>query len=136
MQTLQQAKNGQALLLIKELKELSTVERENLILPSGDQLTDYSSFQVRYNKKGQLLGIKPYTYTVEKAKKIRSDAYNNVGILDELLTNYETITGIKPWSTIDTKGAKNMVHYAKANKAIKERQEKAKAKKRELKKCN
>lgn len=134
MQTLQQAKNGQALLLIKELKELSTVERENLILPSGDQLTDYASFQVRYNKKGKLLGVQPYNYTIEKAKKIRSDAYNNVGILDELIANYDIITGIKPWSTIDTKGAKNMVHYAKANKAIKERQ--AKAKKRELKKCN
>lgn len=136
MQTLQQAKNGQALLSIKELKKLSSEERENLVIPSGEQLTDYSSFQVRYNKKGKLLGVQPYTYTIEKAKKIRSDTYNNIGILDELIANYEAITGIKPWSTIDTKGAENMVHYAKANKAIKERQEKAKAKKRELKKCN
>lgn len=128
------ANNGQILMAYKELNELTNEEREWLGLPYSEQLTDYASFQVRYNKKGKLLGVQPYNYTIEKAKKIRSDAYNNVGILDELIANYDIITGIKPWSTIDTKGAKNMVHYAKANKAIKERQ--AKAKKRELKKCN
>lgn len=136
MKVTDKANNGQIIMAYKELNELTTEERELLGLPYSDQLTDYATYQVRYNKKGQLLGVQPYNYTIEKAKKLRSDTYNNVGILDELLANHEAITGIKPWSTIDTKGAENMVHYAKANKAIKERQAKAKAKKRELKKCN
>ena len=51
------AKNGQATMIYKSANELTTEEREMLILPYGMKMEDYADFQVRYNRKGQLLGL-------------------------------------------------------------------------------
>lgn len=134
MRITDKANNGQILMAYKELKELTTEEREGLGLPYGEQITDYADFQVRYNKKGKLLGVQPNSFTNEKRKQLRQEQYNNIDVLDWLTANFKNNTGVKPW--FDTKKAQQRIHYANANRAIKERQEKAKAKKRELKKCN
>ena len=60
------AKNGQATMLYKSAYELTNEEREMLVLPYGMNMEDYADFQVRYNRKGQLLGVK--SIALSKAK--------------------------------------------------------------------
>lgn len=132
MRITDKANNGQVLMVYKEYTELTNEERDYLGLPYGEQLTDYADFQVRYNKKGQLLGVKPNKLTEKARKALYSDTYNNIDVVDALAANFETLTGCKPWKTLGVKGAKKRVHYALANQAIKERQEISKNKKKSL----
>ena len=52
-----QAKNGQIVNAIKSYTELTGEERARLIIPAGQSQDDFISYQVRYNKKGRLLGV-------------------------------------------------------------------------------
>ncbi len=52
----QVSKNGVIVNAIKDFSELTKEEKQNLNVPYGTQLKDYKNFQVRYNKKGVLLG--------------------------------------------------------------------------------
>lgn len=54
------AKNGQVLNAIKSYDELTDEELANLIIPDGQSKDDYINYQVRYNKKGKLLGVSVY----------------------------------------------------------------------------
>lgn len=60
------AKNRQATMIYKAAYELTNEEREMLVLPYSRKMEDYADFQVRYNRKGQLLGVKAIAF--EKAK--------------------------------------------------------------------
>lgn len=122
--------------IIKKLRELSINELGDVVVPYGDKITDYETFQVRKNNKGLLLGVKPYEYTKAKKKEINRQRYNSIDLVDCLAANFETLTGCKPWKTLGVKGAKKRVHYALANQEIRERKEISKNKKKTLAKSN
>lgn len=52
-----QANNGQIVSAIKSYTELTDDEQARLVIPAGQSKDDYISYQVRYNKKGKLLGV-------------------------------------------------------------------------------
>ena len=52
-----QTKNGQIVNAIKSYDELTDDEQAHLIIPAGQSKDDYINYQVRYNKKGKLLGV-------------------------------------------------------------------------------
>lgn len=118
--------------IIKKLRELSINELGDVVVPYGDKITDYETFQVRKNNKGLLLGVKPYEYTKAKKKEINRQRYNNIDVVDAMAANFESLTGCKPWKTLGVKGAKKRVHCAVANQEIRERKEISKSKKKSL----
>ena len=63
MKKTQYAKNGQLVSAVKNYEELTAEEREALVIPVTNELSDYANFQVRYNKKGELLGVKPHDFS-------------------------------------------------------------------------
>lgn len=65
------AKNGQIVNAIKEYKELTEEELKAL---RQDNIDDYADFQVRYNKKGDLLGVTGNNFTEEKSKELEEDS--------------------------------------------------------------
>lgn len=68
------AKNGQATMIYKSLDELTTEEREMLILPCDMEMEDYADFQVRYNRKGQLLGVKGNEFSEAERESIKQES--------------------------------------------------------------
>lgn len=67
-------KNGQATMIYKSADELTTEEREMLILPSNMEMEDYADFQVRYNRKGQLLGVKGNVFSKTESESIKQES--------------------------------------------------------------
>ena len=72
-----QANNGQVVNAIKSYTELTDDERAHLIIPAGQSKDDYISYQVRYNKKGRLLGA-----AVHELKKATEDT--GIDIVDSM----------------------------------------------------
>ena len=70
----QVSKNGQVVNAIKNFSELTEEEKQNLHVPYGTQLKDYKNFQVRYNKRGELLGVCGYEFTEEMNAKIEEES--------------------------------------------------------------
>lgn len=68
------AKNRQATMIYKAAYELTNEEREMLVLPYGRKMEDYADFQVRYNRKGQLLGVKAIAFEKEKIELTMQNA--------------------------------------------------------------
>lgn len=56
----EKAQNGRILIALKSYDELTDEELANLIIPDGQFKDDYINYQVRYNKKGKLLGVSVY----------------------------------------------------------------------------
>lgn len=77
------AKNGVVVNAIKDFSELTEEEKQNLHVPYGTITSDYKNFQVRYNKKGVLLGVKGYDFTEEMNAKIEEES-NKPDLLDYL----------------------------------------------------
>ena len=70
MEQTQYAKNGQLVSAVKNYEELTAEEKEALVIPVTNELSDYANFQVRYNKKGELLGVKPHNFLESKSAAI------------------------------------------------------------------
>lgn len=70
MINVQYAKNGQMVMAVKNYDELTDDEKEALVIPAGESVEDYANFQVRYNKKGQLLGVQAHDYSDQKKTEI------------------------------------------------------------------
>ena len=70
MKKTQYAKNGQLVSAVKNYEELTAEEKEALVIPVTNELSDYANFQVRYNKKGELLGVKPHNFLESKSAAI------------------------------------------------------------------
>ena len=68
------AKNGQATMIYKSADEFTTEEREMLVLPFNMEMEDYADFQVRYNRKGQLLGVKGNALSEAESKSIKQES--------------------------------------------------------------
>jgi len=74
MENVQYAKNGQLVMAVKNYVELTVEEKEALVIPATNKLSDYANFQVRYNKKGELLGVKPHDFSESKSAEIEKKA--------------------------------------------------------------
>lgn len=74
MEKTQYAKNGQLVLAVKDYEELTAEEKEALVIPATNELSDYANFQVRYNKKGDLLSVKPHDFSESKSAEIKKQA--------------------------------------------------------------
>ena len=59
----EKTQNGRILIALKSYDELTDEELANLIIPDGQSKDDYINYQVRYNKKGKLLGVSVYEMT-------------------------------------------------------------------------
>lgn len=84
------SKNGVAVQEIVTLESLTTTELDMLTIPRGSKIEDYASFQVRHNKKGELLGVQVHDFTEAKAEQIEEDM-SKPTILD-YLTAFEKST--------------------------------------------
>jgi len=60
MKILAQAKNGNITMAIKDYEELNEVELNQLTFAYGKSKDDFVNYQVRYNKKGELLGVQAH----------------------------------------------------------------------------
>lgn len=116
---LDKAKNGQALNEVVSYDELTDEEKEMLVVPATDRVEDYASFQVRHNKKGELLGVKVHDFSEAKSKEI-DDNMDKPNILDVYVAFGRSETPIK---RSDRKAAKNKLKkngvYEKAKTAFK-----------------
>lgn len=70
----QYAKNGQLVSAVKIYDELTLEEKEALVIPYSTKLSDYANFQVRYNKKGELLGVQAHDFAEKKSEKIEEQS--------------------------------------------------------------
>ena len=83
MKNIQQANNGQIVYAEKSYNELTKQEKDRLTMPSTSKIKDFATFQVRYNKEGQLLTVKPHSFSVEFAKKLDSKE-QEIDLIDSL----------------------------------------------------
>lgn len=60
------AKNDQVTDAVKKYGELSKEEKAMLIFPYDSNKEDYANYQVRYNKKGELIGVSPRHFSNKK----------------------------------------------------------------------
>ena len=74
MENVQYAKNGQLVMAVKNYEELTTQEKEALVIPTTNKLSDYANFQVRYNKNGKLLGVQAHDFAESKSVEIEKKA--------------------------------------------------------------
>lgn len=58
-------KNGQALMVYKGWDELTDLEKQEIVFPATTNRNDYENYQLRFNKKGELLGIAPHGFVKE-----------------------------------------------------------------------
>lgn len=87
---LQSSKNGVAVQEIVTLESLTAEELDMLTIPSGSKIEDYVNFQVRHNKKGELLGVQVHDFAEAKVEEIEEDM-SKPTILD-YLTAFEKST--------------------------------------------
>lgn len=95
MKIIDTANNGVVVNSIKTYDELSQAERETLIIPFGSRLEDFANFQVRYNKKGELLGINGYDFTNEAEENININGTQARAYMDLMTLRYSKNTHAK-----------------------------------------
>lgn len=104
----QVAKNGQVVNAIKYFSELTEEERQNLSFAYSESKEDYKNYQVRYNKKGVLLGVKGYDFSEKMNAKIEEES-NKPDILDYL-------TVINPKAATKAQRKTAQIHFNRAEK--------------------
>lgn len=72
MRNIQRTNNGQIVYAEKDYSELSQQEKEKLIIPYTSKVEDFATFQIRYNKEGQLLTVKPHSFSAKFAKELEN----------------------------------------------------------------
>lgn len=95
MKIIDTAKNGVVVNSLKNYDELNQEEREALVIPFGSCLEDFANFQVRYNKKGELLGIKGYDFTEEASEEINIQGHHAQAYMDMMTVRYSRNTHAK-----------------------------------------
>lgn len=91
------AGNGQAINEVVSYEDLTQEEKEMLIVPATDNIEDYANFQVRHNKKGELLGVQVHDFTETKSKEIEENMDK-----PNILNVYVALVGVKHLSNILT----------------------------------
>lgn len=112
------AGNGQAINEVVSYEDLTAEEKGMLIVPATDSIEDYVNFQVRHNKKGELLGVQVHDFTEAKSKEIKENM-DKPNILNVYVAFGRSETPIK---RSDRKAAKNKLErndvYEKAKRAF------------------
>lgn len=112
------AGNGQAINEVVSYEDLTAEEKEMLVIPATNSIEDYANFQVRHNKKGELLGVKAHDFTKAKSKEIEENM-DKPNILDVYVAFGRSETPIK---RADRKAAKNKLErngfYEKTKRAF------------------
>lgn len=67
------AKNGQPVAIEKNFSELTNEERQALELKGAEKATDYSTFYISYNKKGELKHVRGLYYSAKKWKELEKE---------------------------------------------------------------
>lgn len=70
---LDKAGNGQILNEIVEYEDLTAEELEMLVIPSTESISDFKNFQIRRNKKGELLSVKAHDFSDDKSEEINQN---------------------------------------------------------------
>lgn len=83
MKNIQQANNGQIVYAEKAYSELTQQEKEKLTIPYTNKVEDFATFQIRYNKEGQLLTVKPHSFSAKFAKKLENKE-QEIDLIDSL----------------------------------------------------
>lgn len=96
---LQKSKNGVAVEEIVTLESLTVEELDILTIPSGSKIEDYANFQVRHNKKSELLGVQVHDFAAAKAEEIEEDM-SKPTILDYLTAFEKSTTKISKHSRL------------------------------------
>lgn len=112
------AGNGQAINEVVSYEDLTAEEKEMLIIPATNSVEDYANFQVRHNKKGELLGVQVHDFTEAKSEEIE-ESMDKPNVLDVYVAFGRSETPIK---RSDRKAAKNKLErngvYEKAECAF------------------
>lgn len=104
----QVSKNGKVVNAIKDFSELTKEERQNLSFAYSESKEDYKNYQVRYNKKGVLLGVTGYDFSEKMNAKIEEEN-NKPDLLDYL-------TIINPKAATKAQRETAQIHFEKAEK--------------------
>lgn len=67
------ANNGQAVAIEKNFSELTKEERQAVELKGNEQVTDYETFYISYNKKGELKHVRGLYYSAKKWKELEKE---------------------------------------------------------------
>lgn len=67
------AKNGQPVAVKKDFSELTNEEKQALELKGGEKATDYATFYVSYNKKGELKHVRGLYYSSKKWEELEKE---------------------------------------------------------------
>ena len=112
------AGNGQAINEVVSYEDLTSEVKEMLIFPESDSIEVYANFQVRHNKKCELLGVQVHDFTEAKSKEIEENM-DKPNVLDVYVAFGRSETPIK---RSDRKAAKNKLErngiYEKAKRAF------------------
>lgn len=112
------AGNGQVINEVVSYEDLTAEEKEMLIVPATDSIEDYANFQVRHNKKGELLGVQVHDFVEAKSKEIEENM-DKPNVLDVYTAFGKSETSIK---RSDRKAAKNKLErngvFEKAKRAF------------------
>ena len=104
----QVSNNGVVVNAIKNFSELTEEEKQNLNFAYSESKEDYQNYQVRYNKKGVLLGVCGYDFTEETNAKIEEES-NKPDWIDYL-------TVINPKAATPQQRVTASKHFEKAEK--------------------
>ncbi|QHJ83226.1 MAG: hypothetical protein [Caudoviricetes sp.] len=102
------AKNGVVVNAIKDFSELTEEEKQNLSFAYSESKEDYKNYQVRYNKKGVLLGVTGYDFSEKMNAKIDEES-NKPDWLDYL-------TIITPKAATRQQKKTAQIHFEQAEK--------------------
>lgn len=82
------ANNGQPVAIEKNFSELTNEERQAVELKGGEKATDYSTFYISYNKKGELKHVRGLYYSSKKWEELEKEEKQNspVDLWDKLTT--------------------------------------------------
>lgn len=111
----EQAKNGQIVNAIKSYNELTDDEQARLIIPAGQSKDDYINYQVRYNKRGKLLGVAVHEMK-ETTKDTGIDIVDSMQLLfgDRMSKAYrdakKRVTSVTHVSNDDIDAARRIFH--------------------------
>lgn len=72
MKTIQEHKNGTLSQVIKTYDEMTAEERTALTIPATNKLSDYETFRVHRNKKGEIIRVVAESFSDTKSEQLKN----------------------------------------------------------------
>lgn len=105
------AKNGQPVAIEKNFSELTKEERQALELKGNEQVTDYSTFYVSYNKKGELKHVRGLYYSARKWEELEREEKEKSPV-----DLWDKLTILTPKAATKAQRKTAQIHFEKAEK--------------------